>query len=935
MKRTVTMNWESLGDDDDDDFYDSNDRISSASAQDADYESDDSDDEEFDDSRASFSNNNEFCTFKSANNPPSMFNDFNTWMADPGDIKDRRKKLLQGMGLGSNKSFMKLASAKINRIVSKKVEIKPSDSPGSSEKSKGKTQAEAKPESEAQAQSTSAQAQTETELVVSAQLMLVRSRSDGDLESFSIITEKRKEGLLGSTSKQRLTRTSSMILTPSIGICQFARVEPIKGKSKFGDVLPTDQLGTFFLIKNLDTGKEFIVKESSRGGMWKQLSDVETGKQLSIEEFEKSVGHSPVVKELICRNASSSNEETRKAIINANNYLSKSFRYSMRQGANLLKNIKGVASGIIGDKDMNVSPSAQQSGKNESSQWVKIRHQGKSFKELTGLHMCQEIQAHEGSIWTIKFSLDARYLASAGEDKVIHIWEVQECDVMMMKPSDDSNNSSAGTPPVHPMPAAGNSDRPPLADMTPTASEKKKKGKNSNRKKSSGIPDYVRVPETVFGLSEKPICTFKGHMDDILDLSWSKTELLLSSSMDKTVRLWNMESQDCLKMFAHSDYVTCVQFNPVNDDYFISGSLDAKVRIWNISARKVVDWTDLNEMVTATCFTPDGQGALVGSHKGNCRLYSTTDCKLEQKEIFEIRNKKKSPAKKITGFQFAPSSSSEVLLSCADSRIRVMQGSNVVQKFAGLRNINSQIAASFTPNGKYVISASEDSHVYMWKRDEPRNVGVGKPKTVTTSTHAHEQFLCKEVSVAIPWPGSIKNIPPIVEVNKRHSKKPVPQGVYASGSPTREEVAKNSKKDLPPLPKKNTNSEKSSSSPDEDSSQVSRTESDIGSESFASDASSVKSVDSPSVKSGEPPSTNPDDPPSTKSGESPSISTSANSGSQLWSWFDVGGHGGQTIEATAWGLVIVTAGLGGEIRAYQNFGLPLKVNRQAFSLPQK
>lgn len=521
------MNWESLGDDDDDDFYDSNDRVSSASTQDVDYESDDSDDEEFDDSRVSFSNNDEFCTFKSANDPPSMFGDFNTWMADPGDIKDRRKKLLQGMGLGSNKSFMKLASAKINRIVSKKVEIKPTDSPDSSEKSKGKTQAEVKPESEAQAQSASApaQAQTETELVVSTQLMLVRSRSDGDLESFSITTKKRKGELLGSTSKQRLTRTSSMILTPNIGICQFARVEPIKGKSKFGDALPTDQLGTFFLIKNLDTGKEFIVKESNRGGIWKQLNDVETGKQLSIEEFEKSVDHSPVVKELMCRNASSSNEETRKAIINANNYLSKSFRYSMRQGANLLKNIKGVASGIIGDKDMNVSPSAQQSGKNEASQWVKIRQQGKSFKELTGLHMCQEIQAHEGSIWTIKFSLDARYLASAGEDKVIHIWEVQECDVMMMKPSDDSNNSSAGTPPVHPMPAAGSSDRPPLADTTPTASEKKKKGKNSNRKKSGGIPDYVRVPETVFGLSEKPVCTFKGHMDDILDLSWSKTEV--------------------------------------------------------------------------------------------------------------------------------------------------------------------------------------------------------------------------------------------------------------------------------------------------------------------------------------------------------------------------------------------------------------------------
>ena len=53
--------------------------------------------------------------------------------------------------------------------------------------------------------------------------------------------------------------------------------------------------------------------------------------------------------------------------------------------------------------------------------------------------------------------------------------------------------------------------------------------------------------------------------------------------------------------------VTCIQFNPVDDGYFISGSLDGTVRIWNIKNRQVVDWFDLNEMVTAACYTPDGQ----------------------------------------------------------------------------------------------------------------------------------------------------------------------------------------------------------------------------------------------------------------------------------------------------------------------------------------
>jgi WD40 repeat protein len=55
------------------------------------------------------------------------------------------------------------------------------------------------------------------------------------------------------------------------------------------------------------------------------------------------------------------------------------------------------------------------------------------------------------------------------------------------------------------------------------------------------------------------------------------------------------------------DAVTSVQFNPVDDNYFISGSIDGKVRIWAINGCQVVDWTDVREIVTAVCYRPDGQ----------------------------------------------------------------------------------------------------------------------------------------------------------------------------------------------------------------------------------------------------------------------------------------------------------------------------------------
>jgi WD40 repeat protein len=53
--------------------------------------------------------------------------------------------------------------------------------------------------------------------------------------------------------------------------------------------------------------------------------------------------------------------------------------------------------------------------------------------------------------------------------------------------------------------------------------------------------------------------------------------------------------------------VTCVQFKPTNDNYFISGCIDGMVRIWDISRCLVVDWADSKEIVTAVCYRPDGK----------------------------------------------------------------------------------------------------------------------------------------------------------------------------------------------------------------------------------------------------------------------------------------------------------------------------------------
>lgn len=53
--------------------------------------------------------------------------------------------------------------------------------------------------------------------------------------------------------------------------------------------------------------------------------------------------------------------------------------------------------------------------------------------------------------------------------------------------------------------------------------------------------------------------------------------------------------------------MTCVQFNPIDDNYFISGSIDGKVRIWGVCEKRVVDWADVRDVISAICYISDGK----------------------------------------------------------------------------------------------------------------------------------------------------------------------------------------------------------------------------------------------------------------------------------------------------------------------------------------
>ncbi|XP_073315135.1 WD repeat-containing protein YMR102C isoform X1 [Primulina huaijiensis] len=388
-------------------------------------------------------------------------------------------------------------------------------------------------------------------------------------------------------------------------------------------------------------------------------------------------------------------------------------------------------------KEDNVELNSFSQGQGSRFRRVQVRHCRRRLKELSALFTRQDIQAHEGTILTMKFSLDGQYLASAGEDKLVKVWRVV----------DDERLNERYIPDVDPSCVYFSVNE--LSELSPLMVEKDKINKSNTLHRT---PDSACIvfPPKIFQLQEVPLHVFQGHCGEILDLSWSKNNRLLSSSVDKTVRLWQLGVNNCLKVFLHSDYVTCIQFNPVNDDHFISGSIDGKVRIWAIDGCQVVGWTESKDIITAVSHRPDGQGGVFGSITGTCQFFEISDNHLQLETQICLTNKKKSsPCKRITGFQFLPQDPSKLLVTCADSQVRIIDGINVIAKYKGFRTCGIHLSASFTSDGKHIVSASEDSSVYVWNY-------IGQEENSFFHPKAIRSFECfsADASVAIPWPGS-------------------------------------------------------------------------------------------------------------------------------------------------------------------------------------
>lgn len=82
----------------------------------------------------------------------------------------------------------------------------------------------------------------------------------------------------------------------------------------------------------------------------------------------------------------------------------------------------------------------------------------------------------------------------------------------------------------------------------------------------------------------------------------------------------------------------------------------------------------------------------------------------------------------------------------------------------GHRKAKNQLYASFSSDGRHVVSVGEDSNVYIWSYDVSGNLPCRGAKLIRSS----EFFFSKGASIAVPWPGMGCNYREAIVNNSNH-----------------------------------------------------------------------------------------------------------------------------------------------------------------------
>ncbi|MEM7125319.1 MAG: BTAD domain-containing putative transcriptional regulator [Chloroflexota bacterium] len=271
----------------------------------------------------------------------------------------------------------------------------------------------------------------------------------------------------------------------------------------------------------------------------------------------------------------------------------------------------------------------------------------------------QTLHGHSGMIWAICFSPDGQMLASGGEDHTIHLWDV------------------CGAEPFY------------------------------NAQQLYIIGGHEAA---VTSLSFRPKISLDSseHPDSAISTS-TIHHILVSGSVDQTVRLWSVPSKDSSEPIGeiqslqrHTGQIWSTCFSP-NGQMLATAGDDWSVRLWDMRRIETVGRAEVMQTlhghttpVLSTCFSPDGKHLVSGDDQTIRFWQLSVSSSLE-------------PAQKVIVVPSTQSSEESSPQNFSDRYLVQFQAHQTLQGYT-----RAVWSLSFSPDGYTLASAGTDRIVRLW-----------------------------------------------------------------------------------------------------------------------------------------------------------------------------------------------------------------------------
>ena len=322
--------------------------------------------------------------------------------------------------------------------------------------------------------------------------------------------------------------------------------------------------------------------------------------------------------------------------------------------------------------------------------------------------------AHGGAVRKIVYFADGKRMASCGDDATVRLW-----DITGKEPKSIEILKEGSTP------LFGLAVTPDGKYLATAGADSAVRYWAINERGSKQIKAIFKHTGAVHGVAISP-----------------DGKTLASAGADESIRLWTLDGDKIFEgpvLLGHKKDVHCVAFSPSGIS-LASGGNDGTLRLWNVSVvekpRPSAVLPTKNGVVHSLSFGPKGSNLLATGHGDYSVRLWTLGKQTRERAILD------GHGGTIFDVAISPKKASAMATASSDWTVRLwdLTVPRPVQRTVLKGHWSHVYSASFSPDGKSIVSGSDDRTLRLWDAtgSEPKEKYVFKkePFAVYTLTYS-------------------------------------------------------------------------------------------------------------------------------------------------------------------------------------------------------